>query len=118
LVASGTVTEPTIAIIATISTNRKSITLKDRLVHSTTRSERKGKYLNQRGRSLELVVRAESRRLWVLVAPSRVAIERERLGRGGWRRGRSRRRDGLEGIGTVGEGGLDGGSMRVSCILV
>jgi len=100
LVASGTVTELTIVIIATISTNRRSITVENQLVHSMTRREGKEKCLSQRGRSQEFVVRAELRRLWVLVALTRVAIVRVRMR---WtRRGRSRRRDGLEGIGTVG----------------
>jgi hypothetical protein len=87
------------------------------LVHSTTRSERKGRYLSQRGRSQGFVVSARLRRLWVLVAPTRVAIERERFRIRRMRSGTSRRRVGLVGVGLVDEGGLDGGSMRVSCIL-
>ena len=60
------------------------------------------------------MVRAELRRLRGLVAPTTVAVEREKVRRRRMRRGRVRWRIDLEGIGVVG----GGGSVEVFCILI
>lgn len=80
----------TIVSIATDSTDSASISAMNRLIHLTARSSKKGKYLFQSGRSHWFVVRAELRRLRVLVAPTTVAVEREKVRRRRMRSGRVR----------------------------
>jgi hypothetical protein len=77
----------TIVSIATDSTDSTSISAMNKLVHLTARSSKKGKYLFQSGRSHWFVVRAELRRL---VAPTTVAVEREKVRRRRMRRVRVR----------------------------
>jgi hypothetical protein len=71
----------TIASVATTKTDSPSISVMIELITQTARSSEKGKYLLRSGRSHGFVGGSGMRRFRVLVAPTVVAVEREKVRR-------------------------------------